>query len=272
MTLSQKKFGFIGMGKMAEAIFLGLIDAFSIPKSRCVFYEIDEVRRAYIENEAHIKGVSLSEIGQTDYLFFCVKPQNIKGLLHDFPPLHGDHRPVMVTILAGTPISVFEAKFGVNQPVVRVMPNTPALLRAGMSVLAQNNAVSTAQFAAVSAIFAGLGKTLAVPEALIDVVTGVSGSGPAFFYRIAHQVAKTAEAEGMSYDDALICAAQTMVGAGEMLLQTNKSAATLIKEVSSPNGTTIAGLNAFDRTQIDTEIRSVVEASITRARELAAES
>lgn len=259
------------MGKMAEAIFSGLVDAYSIPKSHCVFYEVNETRRAYIENEAHIKWVPLSEIGMVDILFFCVKPQNIASLLSDFPPLP-PKAPVIVTILAGTPISVFENVWGSSQPVIRVMPNTPAILGKGMSVVAKNDAVTASQIAVVLKIFEGLGRTLSVPESLIDVVTGVSGSGPAFFYRIAHNIAKTAEDHGMTYDDALVCAAQTMVGAGEMLLQTNKSATTLITEVSSPNGTTVAGLETFDRTQIDSEIRDVVEASIRRARELGAQS
>ena len=126
------------------------------------------------------------------------------------------------------------------------MPNTPAVVGAGMSALAFNSTVTQRYQSIAKDLFNCLGETVEVPENMIDVVTGISGSGPAFMYKLAISMAQAGKLEGLDNDTALKLAAQTMVGAGKMLLEAGKSPETLIEDVSSPNGTTVAGLKQFD--------------------------
>lgn len=262
------RIGFIGMGKMAQAIWFGLSHAGLAKADKTSFYDISIAQRTYLEQTLSIKFQELSTlVQQSDVILFCVKPQNITALLSDFPKMDLQKK-LLISILAGTPIKTFESYLGTDIQVVRVMPNTPALVQAGMSVLAFNAYVTPAYQDFAKQIFKSLGEIEIASESLIDVVTGISGSGPAFLYRIADDIARVGALEGLDYEQSLKCIAQTLVGAGQMLLKSGKPPSELISDVTSPHGTTMAGLAYFDQTRIDTDIQGVVLAAIARAKEL----
>jgi pyrroline-5-carboxylate reductase len=259
--------GFIGMGKMAQAIWTGLKNAQLFKHDQAAFFDIS-ANSSNLQEQFNIKYLKLSELFKfADILIFCVKPQNINNLLLDFPKINLEKK-LLISILAGTAINTFETYLGTQIQMVRVMPNTPALLQKGMSALAFNANVTPEHQELAKQIFQSCGEIELVDENMLNIVTGISGSGPAFLYRLAEIIAQTGVQNGLEYPKSLKLIAQTMVGAGTMLLQSNKTATELIQDVSSPNGTTVAGLAAFDKTKIDTDLPKVIEATINRACEL----
>lgn len=260
--------GFVGMGKMAQAIWAGMSRAKLAQLSDVSFYDISTEQCESIQTRLGIQYRALSDlVAVSDVILFCVKPQNISELLLNFPKSHLDEK-LFISILAGIPIQTFESYLGDNIQMLRVMPNTPALVHAGMSALAFNAMVAAPFQEFAKEIFSSFGKIEMMDESLLDVATGISGSGPAFFYRIAHTIAQVGPEYGLDYAKALNLVAQTLVGAGAMLLESGRSPEDLIRDVSSPNGTTVAGLSLFDQTAIDTDIQKVIRKTIERSKEL----
>lgn len=257
---------------MASAIWEGLARAKLMTAAQVSFSESHEQTRRQIQDTFGLTPSPLeSLIQKSDILLICIKPQGLPDFLSQFPGHLWTSEKLLISILAGIPTQTFQDALGSESQILRVMPNTPALVGEGMSALAFNAYVSDAYKAMALDLFECLGKTETVPESMMDVVTGISGSGPAFMYRIADNIAKLGEQEGLKYETALTLAAQTLVGAGKMLLESGKSPSELIQDVSSPNGTTVAGLEMFDKTQIGQEIQRVVLNAINRSRELSNE-
>ena len=256
------------MGKMAQAIWVGLKETGLCVSQEIAYYDISTQQCDFVEKTHQLQYLSISELVPfADVIIFCVKPQNIGQLLLDFPRNHLEKK-MLVSILAGITIEKYEQYLGKNIQMVRVMPNTPALIHAGMTALAFNANVTEKNKLFASDIFQSLGEIQMVDEHHMDAVTGISGSGPAFIYRLAHDIALTGELEGLDYQVALKLIAQTFVGAGAMLQDSGKLPDELIKDVSSPNGTTVAGLTMFDNTNIDSDIKKVITAAIVRSKEL----
>ncbi|RAP34325.1 pyrroline-5-carboxylate reductase [Candidatus Marinamargulisbacteria bacterium SCGC AG-439-L15] len=273
MGSTRYKLGFIGFGKMAEAIYQGISQRSLVSDERICFSEHNESRTSQVASSLGIKSLSIEELVQSsDIVLLCVKPQQVQEVLSQFPKqLYAT--TCVVSILAGTPVRTLSDILGADAQVCRAMPNTPLLLGEGMTALYRGHTVSDDNWTAVCDVFSTAGQVVDVDdESLLDVVTGVSGSGPAFLYRLASDIAELGTKEGLSNELSLQLIAQTMVGAGKMLLGSGKSPETLIQDVSSPNGTTVAGLDQFDKTQLSLDMQSVVQASIDRARELGGQS
>jgi pyrroline-5-carboxylate reductase len=265
--------GFIGFGKMAQALWKGIsANKLVAPEDVYIFEKNKDVERNALQTWG-VKTGSLQTISEhCNIILFCIKPQQLSDLMGQFPDANLDNI-CFVSILAGTTAQTFESHLGENIQLVRVMPNTPALVGEGMSALYFNAQVNSTYKAFVTHIFEGLGKAIQVKnETDLDVVTGISGSGPAFIYRIAKAIADCGENQGLGYEDALVLISQTLVGAGKMLLESGRSPQELISDVSSPNGTTVAGLSSFDQTQIDNDIQNVIMSAINRSRELSKDS
>ncbi len=262
------KIGFIGMGKMGQAIWQGLEKINFLPKSQIFFNEQIPEIEAEVINKFGIKELNLANlVEKTDVIFFCVKPQNLVHLCQNFPKINLNNK-IFVSILAGTPIKKFETLLGKDIRLIRTMPNNPLLINYGMTAICYNKNVKEADKEIIKKIFGSLGEIIETEEEHLNVVTGISGSGPAFLYRIADDLAKLGVEHGLTYQNALLLIAQTMVGSGKMLLLGKHSPEELIQIVKSPKGTTEAGLNYFDTTDIDNEIKNVVKRTIERAREL----
>jgi len=258
--------GFIGFGNMAKALYQGAVAKKTILPQSVYFTETNKQKAEDIAADLGLQHVDLTTLtNNCDVIVIAIKPQGLAALIETLPKLK--ETQCVVSILAGIKMAEFEQKLG-NIQMCRVMPNTPALLGYGMAALSFNNRVSKPLRQFISSFFKGTGKTIECNEASLDAVTGISGSGPAYFYKIADAIALIGKQEGLSYQDAITLTAQTMIGAGHMLLETGKLPVDLIKDVSSPNGTTEAGLNALDASALLPDIQSVVTATINRSKEL----
>ena len=258
--------GFIGFGKMAQAIWNGLLDAgYLTPQSVC-FVEKSPERARCIEEEFGLTPVSLQTlIESTETILIAIKPQQLSDL---FPtPVQSAKATLVISILAGTPLSTLATLFP-TMSRCRVMPNTPALVGECMSGISFCETATATQVDWVMDMFSCIGKAMLLPESELDLVTGISGSGPAFFYQLAIYVRDYAKAQGLTPEDALTLVSQTMIGAGRMLQESGSSPETLIHEVSSPNGTTVKGLETMNNSAIETDFTQVIDAARKRSIEL----
>ncbi len=269
MSDSVLSIGFVGFGRMASALWSGFMRTGLVGSKSTYFYvpSLDSQKRVSL---AHgIVAVSLETLVQkSDLIFFCVKPQQIHEVLAHFPTLDPENLPIMVSILAGVPLTIFHSYLGDQVPLVRVMPNTPSVLGEGVSAIYYNNQVSPPYRKQVAQLFHGCGQVVDVPEIHFDLVTGMSGSGPAFLYRMVKDILDYGATMGLDAHVGLKIMAQTLVGAGKMLQESGKSPSELIAEVCSPQGTTLAGLTRYDQVQLGHHLQSVVEAAVLRAAEL----
>lgn len=269
MQENQTRIGFIGGGNMAQAIIRGLLDAGHMPERLMVSDPSAEQRDALqqISRNIHV-GNDNDELAITcDVLVLAVKPQILAEVALALPT---DDRPtnqLIISIAAGITINALRGWLGDGPRLVRVMPNTPALIGAGMSGLYADDIDSIARGVA-EYIMAAAGEILWVQdEALIDAVTAVSGSGPAYFFLLMEIMEDVAVELGLDANQAQLLATKTAAGAGLLALQSEESAATLRARVTSPGGTTAAALQKLE----DGGIRDIVRAAMLAARDRAAE-
>lgn len=267
MGRNYYRIGFIGMGKMAEAILYGILSNDISPANHVYFNEIRTDRTEHIEKQYGIRHADLHTILNCHVVLFCIKPQNILTLLESLSVVDIENR-LFLSILAGIPMSLYERYLGVHAQLARVMPNTPGMIGDGMTAISFKSNVCVPFQEFTKNLFSLMGDILVIEESFMDVVTGISGSGPAFLYQLSQAIAQVAISEGMSEKEALYITAQTMVGAGRMLQRSSKTPEQLINDVSSPNGTTVAGLQVYHELNIDSAIQQVVKRAIQRAREL----
>ena len=182
------------------------------------------------------------------------------------PLVSSDH--VVVSVAAGVPISRIQGALHSATPVVRVMPNTPCLVRAGASAIAISPAVSVEERALAVKLFEAVGTVVVVEERLMDAVTGLSGSGPAYVFQIIEALADGGVKVGLPRDTALTLAAQTVLGAAKQVLETGEHPARLKDKVASPGGTTIAGLHALEAGGVRAAVIAAIEAATKRSEEL----
>jgi pyrroline-5-carboxylate reductase len=200
-------------------------------------------------------------------VILAVKPQVMDAVMAEIAPVVS--RQLFVSIAAGVSTARLEAGLGRRARVVRVMPNTPALVGAGMAVLVRGRRATAADERLVTALFGGVGEVARVrDEALMDAVTGLSGSGPAYVYRFAEGLIAGAVAEGLAEPVARRLTYQTIRGAAAMLQETGRSPEELRAMVSSPGGTTLAGLRALDDSGFVTTVAAAVATASRRSREL----
>ncbi len=211
------------------------------------------------DNRAAVKGA--------DIIILAVKPQSMGEVLAGVKDLV-DKKKLVISIAAGIPISFIEKSLGKKARIVRVMPNTPALVGAGATALAPGDGASSEDLAAATSIFDSIGITVNVKEDLIDAVTGLSGSGPAYFFIIVDSLAKGGVLMGLPRDIAYKLAAQTMLGSAKLALESGKHPMELRDMVTSPGGTTIAGIQALEEGGLRAALMMAVEAATLRSKEL----
>lgn len=266
--MNKLKVGFIGAGNIAKAIISGIIDSGYVKSENISIFDVlpDAYDKFSSLNVTCLK--SVAELADNcDYIFLTVKPQICPSVLDEIKNVDCNDK-VFVTVCAGLKIDFFKKRLGEKTKIIRIMPNTPLMVGKGASALTASDEVSCEEFDFIKGIFDASGKTVVVPEKLFSVVTAISGSGPAYFFKIAEVLSSCGENEGMSESDALFLTAQTMIGAAEMLLNSGLSAADLRKMVTSPNGTTQAAIEAFEKTGFDESLKAGFKACATRADEL----
>lgn len=259
--------GFVGGGKMAEALISGLLRDSSISVSQVVVTETHPERVAYLERTYGIRSAPIDELpARADILVIAVKPQVVDTVIESLAPQLGD-RHVVISVAAGVPTTRYEEAFG-QTPVVRVMPNTPALVGQGIAVLAAGAHAGADQVQIARRILAPTGAVLELPEDQLDAVTAVSGTGPAYFFLLAELLIDAAVEIGLERDVATQLVVQTAIGAGVMLRDSGDDAATLRAAVTSPNGTTAAAMDVFEGRGIAQTVQAAVRAARDRSVEL----
>lgn len=260
---------FIGGGNMAQALIGGLLSR-GLPATRITVSDpVERVRELLQEKDVHVTEDNLAAIRNADVVVLAVKPQVLASVLK---PLHGlfDGK-LIVSIVAGAEIETI-TQFTGSAYVVRVMPNTPALVQTGAHGLYAHEIVDASKRELASQILAATGLTLWLnSEAQIDAVTAVSGSGPAYFFYMMESMIQAGKNLGLDEKVATALTLQTALGAAQMAITSSNSPAELRKNVTSPNGTTQAALEVFDRAQISQNIQAALAAAQKRSQQLAEE-
>lgn len=247
----DKTIGFIGAGKMATAIIKGLLSSGLFDKDHIIASESNKDYAHKIEKELGIKMVhnNREAAAEADIILLAVKPFVVKEVLTEIEDRIDDTK-LIVTIAAGISSKKVEDVLEKTARVVKVMPNTPALLGVGMSAVCKGEHASDEDFDEVVKIFESVGKVVKVKEQEIDAITGVSGSGPAFYYYIIDEIAKAGEKLGLDYNMALELSAQTALGAAKMILESGVEPSQLITNVTTPGGTTAEGNKVLQESNI----------------------
>lgn len=260
---------FIGGGNMAQALIGGLV-AQGLPTTRITVSDpVEQMRTLLDEKGIQTTDDNAQAIQNADIVLFAVKPQVLAKVLK---PLHGllDGK-LLISIVAGAEIATIANLTGTSR-IVRVMPNTPALVQTGAHGLYAHADVDAADRHLASQVLASTGLTIWVnSEAQIDAVTAVSGSGPAYFFYMMESMIRAGKNLGLDEDVATALTLQTALGAAQMAISSTKSPAELRKNVTSPNGTTQAALEVFDRAQISQNIQAALAAAQQRSQVLAQE-
>lgn len=265
----QQTIGFIGGGQMARALAAGLVRGSLTCAERLVVF--DPVATARGEFAAQVPGVRLladnrAVLAAADVVVLAVKPQSIGSVMVE---VRGscDLDKLLVSLLAGTPLARLVDGFGTSR-VVRVMPNTPCLVGAGAAGYALGPGATRPDADLVGQLLGAVGIAVEVPESLLDAVTGLSGSGPAFVYTIIEALSDGGVRAGLPRATATQLAAQTVLGAARMVLEGGEHPAVLRDRVASPGGTTIAGLQALEERGLRAALMAAVEAATKRSVEL----
>ncbi len=256
--------GFIGGGNMAEAMIKGITQS---GKRDIMVSELRAERRAYLESTYSVKATPDNKevVKNCDIIILAVKPQNMDDVTGEIAGLITPEK-LIISIAAGITLSYLSARLKTSQ-VIRVMPNTPALVQEGMSVLSLCECFEDKQMALVRGIFMSIGKVLVLPEKYMDAVTAVSGSGPAFIALFVEKMADAGVKAGLGKDNASELAVQTLIGTAK-LLETGMPPDKLREMVTSPGGTTAAGLKVFEDKGFSDLMNAVIEAAANRSKEL----
>lgn len=260
--MSRARLVIIGGGNMGTALVGGLIHGGWNPSTITVV-EIDSAKRAALEA---VYGVQTSEqIVEADGALIAVKPADAVAVCA-LAVTAGV--PRILSIAAGVSVSALEKASGASAVVVRAMPNTPALVREGVTAICGSSACSEADFEWAESVLTAVGVVVRVPESQMDVVTAVAGSGPGYIFLLAEALLDAATAHGLPADVADTLVRQLFRGAGVLLAESTESPATLRERVTSPNGTTAAGLAQFEAAGLRETVNKVVAAAAARSAEI----
>ena len=267
--LQDRRLVIIGGGNMGEAILKGLIAAQLMKPQQVAVTDIIEARLAYLRETYAVQALTdnAEAVAPADLIIVAVKPQDIVQTIQGIAPAVDDHK-VLISIAAGVPTAKIESAFGKPVRVVRVMPNTPALVLAGAAGLCAGSHATPADLDVARVLFEALGRTVMVSEYLMDAVTGLSGSGPAYVFVLIEALADGGVKMGLTREAALTLAAQTVYGSAKLLLETGLHPGELKDRVTSPAGTTIAGLHALETHAFRGAVIDAVERATLRSREL----
>ncbi len=267
--MKSGRIAIIGGGNMGEALARGMVNARYAPAEALVIAEPVEARRRHL-SETHgfeVVPEGARAVAQAKTVVFAVKPQVLGAVLGELKGAVADGH-LLVSVVAGAPTRRFTEAFGAGARIVRVMPNTPALVGAGAAGLCAGGAATAEDLAAARKMMESVGRAVVVPEPLMDAVTGLSGSGPAYVFQFIEALADGGVRAGLSREEATLLAAQTVMGSAQMLLQTGEHPGRLKDMVASPGGTTIAGLHALERGGLRAAVMDAVLAAAKRSAEL----
>jgi pyrroline-5-carboxylate reductase len=263
-----RRLAVVGGGRMGEAIVAGLIASGSLQPSQIVVADPSQGRREQMASAYGVSAVSdgAEAVAGADTVIIAVKPQVIDPVVTAFAPSVAD--AVVVSIAAGVTCARLESMLPAGTPVVRVMPNTPALVGAGMSIVSGGTEATPEQVALVTDLFACVGEVVALDERLQDACTAISGCGPAYMALVVDALARAGEREGLTRETAQELALVTMRGTVELIEKTGEQPQAIIDAVSSPGGATIAAVAELESHGLREAFAAAVQAAVSRSREL----
>lgn len=262
------KIAFLGCGNIATAIAGGAVSSGCVKGSDIIVFDIDSQKaKPFVDMGATPLSTVNELVRFADILFLTVKPQILPSVLEQIKANFSE-KTLIVSPVAGVRIEKISQMLEKECRIIRVMPNTPLMYSAGATALSRGTGVTDEEFEFIERLFSACGVTAKVDEDLMDTVTGISGSSPAFFMRFLREIINTGVARGMSYDEAKRLVVGTMSGTAKMVMQSEKGIDELIKAVASPNGTTEAGLKTMNELEFDNTVKKVIDAAIDRSIEL----
>lgn len=267
--MSELRVGFIGAGRMATALAKGLIDRRLTSPGRTVASDpVPAALEGFIATtQGRGCGSNFEVVNESDVLFLAIKPQQMAEVLAQLKGrLTAEH--LVISIAAGVRLATLAAGLGPGPRLVRVMPNTPCLVGQSASGYCLGPGCGSADAAQVAELLGAVGTAHALDEKLLDAVTGLSGSGPAFVYLMIEALSDGGVRMGLPREVSTALAAQTVLGAAQMVLSTGQHPGVLKDQVTSPGGTTIAGLQALEEHGVRGAIIAAVEAATKRSLEL----
>ncbi|MDD3236570.1 MAG: pyrroline-5-carboxylate reductase [Candidatus Gastranaerophilales bacterium] len=264
------KIGFIGAGKMASAIIKGIIGAKSYKPSNILIHDLN---KDALDNAKKDFGITIEEsninvVKNADVIVFAVKPFVLPTILEEIKHTITKNK-VVISIAAGIATKTMEEKLG-EIPIIRIMPNTPALVNEGMSAVCKGKYAKDEHAKIALTIFGSVGKVIELDEKYLDIVTGISGSGPAFYYYIINEIAKAGEKLGLDYETCLKLSAQTAFGSAKMMMETGVSPEQLIINVTTPGGTTEVGNNVLKQSNISDILYDTIKGTTEKSKALGA--
>ncbi len=260
---------FIGGGQMAEALIKGLFKKQIFSPSDIYCSEPMAERRAYMEKEYGITAYSdnVDAIRNAEIILLAVKPQVMGSVLKELKRGVRDSQ-LIISIAAGITLARLQEYLGRNAKVIRVMPNTPALVLEGAAGISRGQRAGDVDMAKALRIFNAVGKAVEVPESLMDAVTGLSGSGPAYCFEFIEALIAAGIREGLPRPTAAILALQTVIGSARICMETGRHPMELLSMVTSPGGTTIQGVYHLEKNGFSGIVMDAVKAATSRSKEL----
>ena len=267
--LKNKQVGILGTGNMGEALIHGLLYGHLCRPDQILCSDVRAERLKAIREKYGVKTTSHNAevVKQSEILILAVKPQIMKPVVEEIAK-YLDLSKLIISIAAGVPMDAIESCARKDLKLIRIMPNICVSVREGVSAIASGKHATKDDLMMAKTIFDSVGKSLFIEEYLLDAVTGLSGSGPAYIFLIIDALADAGVKVGLSRDDALILASQTVLGAAKMLIETGEHPGKLKDMVTSPGGTAIAGLHTLEEGGLRTTLINAVEVATQRARVL----
>ena len=269
MDIKVEKIGFIGAGNMATALVRGLINSGLYNSKQLIASDKDLEKLKKISEQFGLKGHPSNRdlVMECQVIVLAVKPQSIREVLEEVKGEIGDDH-LIISIAAGIPLKMIKSIINRDIPLIRVMPNTPALIQKGMSALAAGKLATPEHMEIARGVFEAVGETVIVSEDMMDAVTAISGSGPGYVFKIMECFADAGERLGFDRETSLKLVVQTVLGAAYLAGESEKSLSQLREMVASPGGTTAAGLAVFEEKGLEGIIQETVKAAWRRGVEL----
>ncbi len=264
----NKTIGVIGGGNMGTALLSGLIRRRTVAASRVMVSDADTKKLRAVNRTLRVKTTTCNcEAAGQSVVLLAVKPQQMEPVLKEIRSSLA-HKPLLISIAAGISTGWIEKKIGAKIPVIRVMPNTPALVGKGISAIARGRYASAAHEKLALEIFRSVGETVVVSEKSIDAVTAVSGSGPAYFFFLMEQMIASGKRLGLRPELVRALVLATAEGAAQLALQSNDDPAVLRQKVTSKGGTTEAALKVLEKKKAGQAVQQAILAAARRAKQL----
>ena len=263
------RIGFIGCGNMATAMIKGILDSQKVKTEDVIASAKSEKTREKIKAELGINAARKNKevVEFSDILFLAVKPQYYEEVIQEIKDDLRENQ-MIVSIAPGKTLAWLAERLGENKKIIRTMPNTPAMVKEGMMGMCRNDLVTEDEMQQVKDICESFGKAEVVPESLIDVVVGVSGSSPAYVFMFIEAMADAAVADGMPRTQAYKFAAQAVLGSAKMVLETGKHPGELKDMVCSPGGTTIEAVRVLEEKGMRSAVIEASRACVKKARDM----